>query len=340
MFLRTAPSTRGKSIDRAGLLAGLLAIGIVSWTSSIRAAFETDFTIDESYLRLLAEKSSILVDMPVRLTHRTTNVHTLANDCEMHLAGKAMDMRLGNPPSIVVEPPNLCKFEHESGKTWPKIFDEMVMNRDCVVSGYPRIFTEHASGGDGGANPNHVFEIHPATRIKCGQNTLSFESYVTVFPGMRAIKPASADNCVRTRTISMRHREGQFEFTEEGGSNCGNFAIAEVGFVEPDWVQKIDGGHSAIARVSLNGSSRTTLKIYTLDGSDADRWLADVKASGQDDNRVYLHGMLTYDYFAFVRTARTPAGEWINPTEWTRVRFPLALVVFGMPDGAPWEETH
>src|SRR6266542_6334228 len=104
-----------------------------------------------------------------------------------------------------------------------------------------RIFTEHASGGDGGANPNHVFEIHPATRIKCGQNTLSFESYVTVFPGMRAIKPASADNCVRTRTISMRHREGQFEFTEEGGSNCGNFAIAEVGFVEPDWVQKIGG---------------------------------------------------------------------------------------------------
>jgi hypothetical protein len=50
--------------------------------------------------------------------------------------------------------------------------------------------------------------------------------------------------------------------------------------------------------------------------------------------------MFTYDYFAFVRTARTREGEWINPTEWTKVRFPLAFVVFGMPDGAQWEDTH
>jgi hypothetical protein len=110
--------------------------------------------------------------------------------------------------------------------------------------------------------------------------------------------------------------------------------------VEPDWVQKISGGHSAIARVSLDGSSRTTLKIYTIDGSKADDWLASVKANGLGDDRVYLHGMFSYDYFAFVRTARTREGQWINPTEWTKVKFPLALLVFGMPDGAPWEDTH
>jgi hypothetical protein len=142
-----------------------------------------------------------LVDIPVRLTHRTRNVHTLANDCEMHLAGKPIDRHLGTPPSIVVEPPNLCEFDHDSGKTWPKVFDELVMNRDCVVTGFPRIFTEHASDGDEGANPNHVFEIHPATRIKCGDNVVSFDTYLTYFPGMRAIKPASANNCVRTRTV-------------------------------------------------------------------------------------------------------------------------------------------
>jgi hypothetical protein len=220
------------------------------------------------------------------------------------------------------------------------VFDEFVMNRDCVVTGYPRIFTEHASGGDEGANPNHVFEIHPATRIKCGDDVVAFESYLTYFPGMRAIKPSSANNCVRTRTVSLRHRQGRFEFSEDGGNNCGNFAIVEVGFVEPDWVQKIGGGHSAVARVSLDGSSRTTLKIYTIAGSKADDWLASVKASGQGDDRVYLHGMISYDYFAFVRTARTREGEWINPTEWTRVNFPLVLVVFGMPEGAPWEDAH
>jgi hypothetical protein len=35
------------------------------------------------------------------------------------------------------------------------------------------------------------------------------------------------------------------------------------------------GGHSAIARVSLDGGSRT--KIYTISGTDADKWLAKVK---------------------------------------------------------------
>ena len=244
---------------------------------------------------------------------------------------------------LSAEPPVCWRASHGAayrGKTWPRVFDQFVMNRDCVVTGFPRIFTEHASGGDEGANPNHVFEIHPATRIKCGDQTISFESYITVFPGMRAIKPASANDCVRTRTISMRHREGRFEFTEDGGARCGNFAIVEVGYVEPEWIQKISGGHSAIARVSLDGSSRTTLKIYTIDGSDADKWLSRVKENGQGDDRVYLHGMLTYDYFAFVRTVRTRGGEWIDPSEWTRVRFPLAFLVFGMPDGAPWEDTH
>src|SRR6266542_1919196 len=100
MFLRTARAESRRSIDRVALVAGLVVIGIVFWSSPVKAEFETDFTIAESYLRLLADKSSILVDIPVRLTHRTAKVHTLANDCEMHLAGKAMDMRLGNPPSI------------------------------------------------------------------------------------------------------------------------------------------------------------------------------------------------------------------------------------------------
>jgi hypothetical protein len=322
-----------------GVAAFVLGVAL-SWSAPTVSQTLPDFTISESYLRSLADNGTVAVDVPLRLTNRTNRVHPIDQDCEMHLAGKPRDLRLGTPESIVVEPPNLCRFKHDSGKTWPKILDEVVMNRDCVATGFPRIFTEHASNGDDEANPNHVFELHPALRITCGQDTISFQSYLTVFPGMRAIKPRSADTCLRTRTVSMRYHNGRYEFTEDGGTNCGNFAIAEVGYVEPDWVREIGGGHSAIARVSLDGSSRTTLKIYTLSGSDADAWLAQVKSSGQGDARVYLHGMFTYDYFAFVRTVRKPNREWINPTDWTKVEFPMAFVVFGMPDGAPWEDTH
>jgi hypothetical protein len=40
--------------------------------------------------------------------------------------------------------------------------------------------------------------------------------------------------------------------------------------------------------------------------------------------------LFTYDYFAIVRTLRAPDRvTWLDPPTWTRVSFPLALVVFG-----------
>jgi hypothetical protein len=316
-----------------------VAIGFLIVAGPAHAQQVADFTISESYLRKLADGNSILVNLPVQLTHRTNKVHPLASDCEMHLAGKPTDIDLGTPEYVVVEPPNLCKNKPSEGDSWPSVFDDKVLGKKCVATGFPRIFTEHAQGGDdGGANPNHVFELHPAMKIVCGSDTLSFESFLTYYPGMRAIKPSSADNCVRTRTVSIRFADDRYEITEDGGGNCGNFAIVEVGYVEPKWVRTIGGGHSAIARVSLNGESRTTLKIYTLHGSDADKWLAKVQSTGQGGDRVYLHGMLTYDYFAFVKTVRSEDKQWRYPTKWTNVQYPFAFVVFGMPESAPWEE--
>jgi len=195
-------------------------------------------------------------------THRTNNVHGLAADCEMHLAGVPTGTALADPYSIVVEPPNLCKFPPSSGSGWGALFDQHAINRNCVATGYPRIFTEHAAtGSEGGANPNHVLEIHPALRIVCGPDAIEFTSDLTYFPGMRSIKPTTADDCIRNRNVSMRYDAPghRYEFLEDGGT-CGDFAIAEVGFVEPKWIQAITGGHTAIARVSLVGQTRTTLK--------------------------------------------------------------------------------
>jgi hypothetical protein len=337
---------RGDDLQRGSantIRSSCMALVLLSaWLGAASGQTAPDFALSANYLRSLAIQNSIVISLPVRLTHRTAAVHGLAADCEMHLAGRPTGSKLATPEFIVIEPPNLCKFKHESGTAWPDLFDEKVIGRDCIATGFPRIFTEHAANGDeGGANPNHVLEIHPATKITCGNDVISFESYLTVFKGMRAIKPTSANNCVRTRTVSVRYVKNRkrYEFTEDGGSNCGNFVIAEVGYVEPDWVRTVNGGHSAIARVSLDGGSRITLKVYTLWGSDADKWLAKVEQSGQGSERVYLHGMLTYDYFAFVRAVRSKNKKWINPTAWTKVGYPFALVVFGMPETAPWEDS-
>ena len=57
-------------------------------------------------------------------------------------------------------------------------------------------------------------------------------------------------------------------------------------------------------RVSFDGLSRTTLKLLSLAPSERDDWLAKVQTSGAGNERVFLHGMFTYDYFSIVKAIR------------------------------------
>jgi hypothetical protein len=322
------------------MCARILALALLL-SSAADAQTAIDFALSRAYLHQLAASKGDVVGISVLLTHRTNTVHSLESDCEMHLAGSPTGTALSDPSAVVVEPPNLCKFAPSTGGGWGALFDSHVINRDCVATGYPRIFTEHAAGGsEGSPNPNHVLEIHPALRIACGNDVIEFTSYLKYFPKLRAIAPASASECLQTRTVSMRYSPTgkRYEFLQDGGHKCGNFLIAEIAFVDPSWVRAIAGGHSTIARVSVDGQSRTTLKLYTLAGTPADEWLASVAHNGLGQDRVYVHGMLTYDYFAFVKTVRTKAGHWTNPNNWTKVEYPLALVVFGFPTEPPWHE--
>lgn len=165
-----------------------------------------DFALSESYL-LKVEHEGILPTFSVHMDARTKSVHTLGSDCEIHMAATSVDT-LGTPPGLVVEPPNLCKFRPPDTPAtseknlreviWPSLFDSRVIGKECAVTGFPRIFTEHAQGPEDAANPNHVLEIHPATAVTCGGQELSFIGFLKAIKGMRAIKPATAASCINT----------------------------------------------------------------------------------------------------------------------------------------------
>jgi hypothetical protein len=276
--------------------------------------------------------------MRLSMNHRTRTVHTLADDCEIHMASAAAE-QLAWPAAVVVEPPNVCK-ERAPGmpqssekrlreELWPKYLDTHVMTKECEVTGFPRIFTEHASGNQDPANPNHVLEVHPALGIDCGAgHVLEMGSFLKAYPGMRKIKPETAQSCLQQRELFVRKNESRYEFVERGGQ-CGNFAVFHV-TINPDWVRKISGGHSAIARVSPTGAGTFTLKLYTYDTTPEDKILADMRAGLQVTRRLYFHGMLTYDYFSIIKALRAPDRvTWLDQRDWTAVRFPLAFVVFG-----------
>jgi hypothetical protein len=330
---------KGKRI----LATMLLALVALPCSITAQDNEEYDFAISKGFLAKLVG-DGIEPTVSVKMNSRTKRVHTLANDCEIHMAATPQQWSPGNPPDIVVEPPNVCKFPPPGARrnasattSWPLFLDTHVMGKTCAVKGFPRIFTEHAQGKPDPANPNHVFELHPAVSINCDGSELSFSDFLVALPGMRAIKPATAASCIQSRKLEVRFADGEYQLREQGGQ-CGNFAIVEIGNLNPTWIREIKGGHSAIARVSADGMSQTTLKIYTLAGSTVDTWLAGVKQKGLGSARTLVHGMFTYDYFQIVKAVRSRDEEWTEPKDWTRVEFPLALVLFGETETVPWEE--
>ena len=300
-----------------------------------------DFAISQDYLAQLEAGHTIQPTLSFRLGDHS-GVHPLQSDCEMHAAASPQTLTTGSPNDFVVEPPNVCKSSPSDiglgGGSWGSVFDGF-NGQTCQVSGFPRIFTEHASGQALPSNPNHVFEIHPMTTISCAGQQLSFTSLLKVFPGMRAISPSTTESCINQRQLFVRFDvdQQQYVFREQGGQ-CGNFAIVEIQNVLTTTIRAVGAGHSAIARVSPDGQSMATLKIYTLSPSAEDTWLSQLTASANGGPRVLLHGLFTYDYFAIQRTVHPKGQDWQRPLDWVPVRFPLAFVVFGRAESAPWGE--
>lgn len=302
-----------------------------------------DFSIAPAYLESLRQGATIQPTIKFKMGDHSA-LHNLSSDCEMHIAAEPVGKVLGDPNSFILEPPNLCKVGVDGqpanmSPDWATTFDGL-NGETCDVKGFPRIFTEHAKSAGGASNPLHFYEIHPATQIHCSSQTLTFgPNYVKVFPKMRAITPGSATSCIEKRTLKVRYNTDtrMYEFQENGGT-CGNFAIAELNNIPTQWIDDVGQGHSAIARASTDGESTNSVKIYTLAGSDIDTWLAALKQNKHQQRKIVL-GLFTYDYFAmqkvlFNRTTK----KWMKPADWTEIPFPLAFVVYGETDEAPWED--
>jgi hypothetical protein len=224
---------------------------------------------------------------------------------------------------------------------WKNLFDTSMKGKECDVTGFPRLYTEHMGegGGSSPSNPAHVLEIHPATRIACdGQKPVDFMKNFRIFDGLTHIQPASAHTCLSTLRIWVKYHAGdnQYEFFQRRSGKCGNLAIVEVASLPREWIQETGGGRTAIGRITANGEDTRTLKLYAIAGTAADEWFARVKAGKEefDDPRL-VQGFLTYDYFSIVRAIGEKDGKLLEPASWIEVAFPMALVILGPTTKVP-----
>lgn len=347
-------------------LGACLAFATVASAQHPDAALPSDvtFNLRRSYLEQLrtggVNGSTVGArwSIDLRLGERS-NVHTLENDCEIHVAAKVPGNRkLANPSAIVIEPPNVCKRRvpqiSQTGSiatAWRNYFDD-VRDDTCKVTGFPRIFSEHAAGGGTtGSNPDHVLELHPVTGLECNGTAINFVEILRYYPGMRAITPNSASACLDQRRLWVRQRGGtaddpRYEFKEAGakgsGGRCGNFIIVDA-YISKEYLRRLaNDDHTALARVWIGDSGPFALKVYTYATTPVNERIAALMQEPDDDASIELklHGMLTYDYFTIIRSLQrwsesAQDWEWLPRTDlqaWQEVPNPLSLVVFGIVD--------
>ena len=107
---------------------------LLCWAGFARLAGqnpEYDFAVTPAFLQQLETGKTILPTFRVHVDARS-KVKTLAEDCEVHLAGKLLDQVFGDPPDLISEPPNDCEFlpnatspsPGKSSATWTTLIDQ------------------------------------------------------------------------------------------------------------------------------------------------------------------------------------------------------------------------
>ena len=298
--------------------------------------FAQSFTMNEAFLRGIIQMNTIQPTLRIRMSAHGP-LHTLANDCEMHVAGTVQGGSMGNPPAIVVEFPNWCVFNPQGNlgdnfetlrQKWDTFATSNLDNKTCDVRGFLRIFTEHATGGGGPTNPDHAYEFHPALSMQCANQTFSFGNMLRAFPGLRHISNGAASSCLSGRGLRVRFLHNRYEFTEGGGGTCGNFVIVRVSAIHES--STMAGGHYAVVTATANGQTTSQVGLYTLTGSPLDSWLAQVIASGgMGSSTKVIHGVFTYNWHSIIRTLRNPDGTLRRPNQLTAVQPALAVIAYG-----------
>jgi hypothetical protein len=353
------------SIARSLAAVGISLLLGASSAEAQRVPSDVTFSLNRSWLDDLLHSGPGGVTVGARWTDtfimgEHSGVHALGADCELHAAAELRNnVVIADPAGIVAEPPNVCKMRVKQigkgalGQAWIDYFDSHVTGQSCRLTGYPRIYSEHAAGGEAGSsNPDHVVELHPLLALDCGASPIAFDGLMRAYPKMKRITDASTIACLDSRKLYVRQRgtgnNVVYEFLEEGakgsGGRCGNFAVVDA-HITKQYIRGLENGstatdsdHVALAQAWVGESGPFPLKLYTYRGTpenDAIVVLAK-KAKKSASLDLPLHGLFTYDYFTIVQALQVqkPDGtyDWApasSLTEYKEVSHPLSLVVFG-----------
>ena len=291
-----------------------------------KAAAPKAFTIPMKNLTDWAK--TVVVTMDAVSVEGHSNVHPLASDCELHFGAHTPNFQ-GNPNGLVLEPMNVC-VQAFPGQTGPNKADwinfaNQITGTIVAVSGVPRIWPEHLSGGNEPSNPNHAVEIHPLTSVKAGGQTFDFVANVFAGEYEGGVGEPTATKIAENTSVAVS-RVGDAAKVSFKAGTIGNFTVLDI-VIDRDSIKSDGAGSFRMnADVAIDDETSAPVRVVTIKSSPIN---ADIeKLKGQDQKNISMHALVLFSLSpeALLEAANQSDG---NPID---VEIPIQLILYGPPN--------
>jgi len=341
------PSTTRKS-TKVGALAFLpLAVSMIPTAGSVitnvrqpaaavepapavaraRTSVPKEFSIPINNLQQWA--STVVVTIPDVKIEGHSNVHRAEADCELHFGAHAPTFK-GEPDGLVLEPMNACVEpfpgqDEQKNADWIN-FANRINNTVVTVTGVPRIWPEHLTGGGEPSNPNHAVEIHPLMGIVSNGEPFDFSANVFAGEYTGGVGGPTAESIVR-QTAATVTRNGDLAAIDFFSARIGNFTTLNLNVDKASIVSDGSGSFRMNGEVVLEDGTTVPVRMVTAKGSPINAQIEGLKR--RRSAKVSLGDMLVLFSLSPEALLNAVSQSSGNAVE---VVMPLQLILFGAPE--------
>ena len=291
-----------------------------------KAAPPKEFSIPMKNLTDWAKTVVVTVDSVSVEGH--SKVHPIASDCELHFGGHSPNFQ-GDPDGLVLEPMNVCvqafPGQTEPNKAdWVK-FSNQITGTVVTVSGVPRIWPEHLSGGNEPSNPNHAVEIHPLTFVKAGGQTFDFTPNVFAGEYEGGVGEPTALKIAEKTSVAVSRVGNSAEVSFKAGT-IGNFTVLDL-VIDRDSITSDGAGSFRMSGdVVIDDETSAPVRVVTIKGSPINADIEKIKSKKRKNVSMHVLVLFSLSPEALLEAANQSNG---NPVA---VDTPIQLILYGPPD--------
>lgn len=287
------------------------------------ATASKEFSIPMANLTAWAQ--SVVVTMNNVHVEGHSPVHTIDNDCEMHLGGHTTTFQ-GNPDGLVLEPMNACvqPFPGQSTQNngdWTKFGDGLV-NSTISATGVARIWPEHLQGGSA-SNPDHAVELHPLTTVTSGSMTTDFTDNIFAGEYRGGVGESTAFSMLDTVSVGVT-RNGSAVNVSFSGGQIGNFTVLQVD-VDRTSIAGDGAGSFRLTGDVVTNDNTVPVRMVSIKGTAMNDAIGKLRATS---GRTSLQALVL---FSLSPEALLEAANRSNGTAQS-VQTPIQLILYGTPD--------